>query len=896
MHKPSPAPKPGRHHLPLLLLFATSQLLAAGCQDRGPFGMDETAFAKALAAGDTQAIVGLDEAKLKNTGRGGPSTWYYVGRWLDALVPAEARGRAKTANVNPVASDEAGSPTPAGSAESQGQVPSALQDIGGGGRPVPDRSGPRFRVRELYDLAFEACTGLVQREAGLALVAATAADARAAQTAGSSSDAAALWRLVLEYSQRFGDELGPTATVRRARLDALDALEREAELVRECADYRELFPREAEGDDALLYFEGSAALSLSMKGWAPPLRGLLLERPVSAWTEKALALLRDRAQKEKGEGDGPEITQVELDAAALRAAVYERDYGQAWRSAIRAKSLVLSSKASASLVADAGKAALYSNSSLEGLGLFKTVFGDYPRDEGDLARNEAETAAAWTASYYRARFLRALERWDEATALFRLLAPLAKNDADVDAALWYGSDSAIRSYKATLDRLAKAKKPTVELTKAREAKLRRFELDRLVEASLSWKDPATFNDLADSLLRDGIAARDWLLVTDFAAKLGSRLSPLLDARAAYVTGRVLELGLDRKALEAAARVAAKKSGKPSAKPLSAQAAKAVERAELPDGGFVEDGFDGPTLAHEAVSFYLAAANRSGAPTYYRILAQRRLGLDPEILPAPGSRVGAAEPSPEETASTPELLAAAKDREAFILGFLDYGLSALALSETKTRFDDLDLGVLRRIAEALARHGDYASSMRVALSLQDKPDWRAERRDYELIYPRPYLDELRAIRPRPDVPEYILFGLLRSESFFRSDIVSSAGAIGLAQLMPATAREIAGGIGMKDYDLRKPADNLRMGAVHFGELISESGGRPLRAMFAYNAGRGRLKRWLAENEGLPDDLFLEALSYEETRQYGRNILQASWFYGMLYYEMDWKSAVDLVLGE
>jgi len=54
------------------------------------------------------------------------------------------------------------------------------------------------------------------------------------------------------------------------------------------------------------------------------------------------------------------------------------------------------------------------------------------------------------------------------------------------------------------------------------------------------------------------------------------------------------------------------------------------------------------------------------------------------------------------------------------------------------------------------------------------------------------------------------------------------------------------------------------------------------MMAYNAGRGRLRRWKAESGDLPDDLLLEAVDIAETRQYGRNILAAAAAYGQLYY--------------
>jgi len=172
-------------------------------------------------------------------------------------------------------------------------------------------------------------------------------------------------------------------------------------------------------------------------------------------------------------------------------------------------------------------------------------------------------------------------------------------------------------------------------------------------------------------------------------------------------------------------------------------------------------------------------------------------------------------------------------------------------------------------------------MRLIGVLMKRADWDPRRSDFELLYPRPYLSEVRSLRSRINLPEPIVLGLLRSESYFQADVVSAAGAVGLAQLMPSTAAEIARTLGIASYDLTKPRDNLRFGIAYFSDLLAETG-HPLQAMWAYNAGRSRLKKWNADMKDLPDDLKLEALGIEETRQYGRNILQASVMYGELYY--------------
>jgi soluble lytic murein transglycosylase len=190
--------------------------------------------------------------------------------------------------------------------------------------------------------------------------------------------------------------------------------------------------------------------------------------------------------------------------------------------------------------------------------------------------------------------------------------------------------------------------------------------------------------------------------------------------------------------------------------------------------------------------------------------------------------------------------------------------------------------LRSLAALFASLGRPDCALRLELELGYRPLAMLKTSDCELLYPRPYLEEIRAIEFKEPLPEEIAFGLLRSESVFRVDVVSSAGAIGLSQLMPATAADRARILGLKSYDLKDPKDNLAIGLSHYASLVDKTGGRPLRAMMAYNAGWGRIKLWITESGDLPDDLMVEALGIEETRQYCRNILQATVIYGQLYY--------------
>jgi soluble lytic murein transglycosylase len=141
---------------------------------------------------------------------------------------------------------------------------------------------------------------------------------------------------------------------------------------------------------------------------------------------------------------------------------------------------------------------------------------------------------------------------------------------------------------------------------------------------------------------------------------------------------------------------------------------------------------------------------------------------------------------------------------------------------------------------------------------------------------------------------LLYGLIRTESAFQADIVSRAGAVGLTQLMPATAEEMAGRVkrqGGPDYtenggpNLRNPAANIHIGAVYLEYLMTLLE-NPLPALLAYNGGIGRLRRWRSSPAArdLPGDLFLETIEYQETREYGRKVIAAAAAYACLYYDM------------
>jgi len=125
------------------------------------------------------------------------------------------------------------------------------------------------------------------------------------------------------------------------------------------------------------------------------------------------------------------------------------------------------------------------------------------------------------------------------------------------------------------------------------------------------------------------------------------------------------------------------------------------------------------------------------------------------------------------------------------------------------------------------------------------------------------------------PAYI-YALTRQESAFDEHAKSRVGASGYMQLMPATAKETAKMIGMKDYNNRaqliEGAINVQLGTAYFEMLLKRYSGNRILATAAYNAGPHRVDSWKGKPEqGLKMDSWIETIPYKETRNYVQNVL-------------------------
>ncbi|HEY8376146.1 MAG TPA: transglycosylase SLT domain-containing protein, partial [Nannocystis sp.] len=189
------------------------------------------------------------------------------------------------------------------------------------------------------------------------------------------------------------------------------------------------------------------------------------------------------------------------------------------------------------------------------------------------------------------------------------------------------------------------------------------------------------------------------------------------------------------------------------------------------------------------------------------------------------------------------------------------------------------------AAVLAQAGLYGESQRLLGALgsawRKTPPVGPARELWRIAHPLAFSELVRAGEGAHQVPWFLTFAIMQTESRFEPGVTSWAGARGLVQLMPATAKDLARQAGIEKFDearLFDPSLNLELGTRYLGNLVRRFGGDeaavPL-AIPSYNAGAGAVEKWLARREGWDFDLFIEAIPYDETRAYTQSVLER-WF--------------------
>jgi soluble lytic murein transglycosylase len=279
----------------------------------------------------------------------------------------------------------------------------------------------------------------------------------------------------------------------------------------------------------------------------------------------------------------------------------------------------------------------------------------------------------------------------------------------------------------------------------------------------------------------------------------------------------------------------------------------------------------------AADYFTIAYEEGNASFYYRALAASYLGKT--VTPVRIQKAGKSSDCPHE------------EELEFYVKFFEFGAGTYAMSYLRENADRYTKQELRTMAGTFAGAGRYLESIQIVGIYMRRDNYEMETADLELYYPKPFTQLIEKYALANGLHPQLFFGLIRTESAFIPDIASHAGAVGLAQLMPATAKEVAAVIkkrGGPDYtgeeiDLTNPEINVQMGAVYLKDL-TDSLGSPMLALLAYNGGPGRIRRLRRAAPALPEDLFIETITITETRNYGKRVMAAAAAYGYLYYGM------------
>lgn len=153
---------------------------------------------------------------------------------------------------------------------------------------------------------------------------------------------------------------------------------------------------------------------------------------------------------------------------------------------------------------------------------------------------------------------------------------------------------------------------------------------------------------------------------------------------------------------------------------------------------------------------------------------------------------------------------------------------------------------------------------------------------KFLYPVSYYDLVEEYSREYDVPEALLMAVIKTESTFDPEAVSTAGALGLTQITPDTFKwlQTKTGESLDSEVLKDPENSIKYGAFFLHILLDEFGNTET-AVAAYHAGRGRVNSWLEDSEISPDGVTLENIPIPETAHYVRKVMRAVNIYSSIY---------------
>lgn len=198
----------------------------------------------------------------------------------------------------------------------------------------------------------------------------------------------------------------------------------------------------------------------------------------------------------------------------------------------------------------------------------------------------------------------------------------------------------------------------------------------------------------------------------------------------------------------------------------------------------------------------------------------------------------------------------------------------------------DSGHLVWICQLYYRAGYYGKIPWRLQPLLEKPGIPKEQKVFltMMMYPLPHWQTIVVEAKRNNIDPMLALAVIRQESRFDADSVSSSNARGLMQIIPPTAMRISKVLDMEDYSdamLHEPDTNIRMGIFYLAALIKKSKGEIVPALASYNAGARVVQKWLKRIPYEEVEVFIESIPYPETRRYVKNVLRNYGVYKNIY---------------
>jgi len=256
-------------------------------------------------------------------------------------------------------------------------------------------------------------------------------------------------------------------------------------------------------------------------------------------------------------------------------------------------------------------------------------------------------------------------------------------------------------------------------------------------------------------------------------------------------------------------------------------------------------------------------------SYYTLWAEKRLNLSsPPLQPGTDGAV----PSP----SLPPALARhyRRSQELSAIGLPHFARRELDVVKEGTLHEPASTRFL--LAEYSRLQG-YAAALHFALNLakEGNGNW------LRYLYPHAYWETISAQAQGKRLDPYLVLALIRQESAFDPEAVSSAQAYGLMQLLPETAARLTHASFVSPASLVDPDFNVQAGTAYLRQLLDLYNDNLFMAVAAYNAGENAVDKWRARYANLEADEFVESISFRETRNYVKLVLRNYRTYRRLY---------------